>query len=235
MALLEVQNIHGGYGDNTILNGVNIEVMENEMVAIIGPNGAGKSTVMRAVMGMLNIHSGKIVYAGEDITNLPTSEIVKQDISYVPQVANIFTDMSIYDNLLMGGFLNSESANKKALQRVFDFFPDLAQKSKTLAGNLSGGQRQMLAIGRALMLTPKLILLDEPTAGLSPKYMKQIFTILDTIKKQKIAVLLVEQHAKQALGYADRGYILTLGKNRHEGDSDYLLNDPEILKVFLGG
>ena len=235
MALLEVQNIHGGYGDNTILNGVNIQVNEKEVVAILGPNGAGKSTVMRAVMGMLNINAGKIIYADEDITHKATNAIIQQNISYVPQVANVFTDLTIFDNLMMGGFLNSKTENENALTRIYELFPDLHQKRKTKAAHLSGGQRQMLAMGRALMRTPKLLLLDEPTAGLSPKYMNQIFSIIQSIQEQNIAILLVEQHAKQALNYADRAYILTTGKNRHEGKSNDLLNDPEILKVFLGG
>lgn len=235
MPLLDIQNIHGGYGNNVILNGIDMVVDANELIAIIGPNGAGKSTVMRAVMGMLSIHAGKVMYDGTDITNFSTSDIIKQNIAYVPQVANVFTDLSIQDNLLMGGFLNSKAHNKEALEHVYHLFPDLREKIKTNAGHLSGGQRQMLAMGRALMRTPKLLLLDEPTAGLSPKYMAQIFTIIQSIQQQNIAVLLVEQHAKQALVFADRAYILTLGKNRHEGKSHELLNDPEILKVFLGG
>lgn len=235
MALLELENIRGGYGDNTILNGVDIHVDTQEVVAVVGPNGAGKSTVMKAVMGMLNIHSGRIKYAGEDITNKPTSSIINRDIAYVPQVANIFTDLSIHDNLLMGGFLNTKQANEVSLEHMYTLFPDLRQKSKIQGKHLSGGQRQMLAMARALMRTPKLLLLDEPTAGLSPKYMSQIFAIIQSIQQQNIAILLVEQHAKQALGYADRGYILTLGKNRHEGQSQDLLADKEILKVFLGG
>lgn len=232
--LLSMENLTGGYGDADILQSVSMTVQEKEIVVIVGPNGAGKSTAMKAVFGLLNIRGGRTVFDGDDITGWSPNRIVQRGICYVPQVDNIFREMSIHENLEMGAFLKKGDLSA-AYDRVYELFPDLKERRKTLAGSLSGGQRQMVAMGRALMLDPKLLLLDEPTAGLSPKYMEQIFQISRDVRDTGVAILLVEQHAKQALAFADRGYVLAAGQNRHEGTGADLLADREIAEMFLGG
>jgi len=233
-ALLTISDLTGGYGDADILKNVSMHVENREIVAIVGPNGAGKSTAMKSVFGLLTIRGGKMLFDGDDITGWAPNRIVQRGISYVPQVDNIFREMSIHENLEMGAFLKSGDLSA-AYDRVYDLFPDLKERQKTAAGSLSGGQRQMVAMGRALMLDPKLLLLDEPTAGLSPKYMEQIFQICRDVRDTGVAILLVEQHAKQALAFADRGYVLAAGQNRHEGTGADLLADREVAEMFLGG
>ncbi|ASP36046.1 ABC transporter ATP-binding protein [Labrenzia sp. VG12] len=233
-ALLSMENITGGYGDADILKDVSMHVDPDEIVAIVGPNGAGKSTAMKSVFGMLTIRGGKMLFDGDDITKWSPNRIVQRGICYVPQVDNIFREMSIHENLEMGGFLKKGDLSA-AYDRVYTLFPDLKERRKTMAGSLSGGQRQMVAMGRALMLDPKLLLLDEPTAGLSPKYMEQIFQICRDVRDTGVAILLVEQHAKQALAFSDRGYVLAAGQNRHEGTGAELLADREVAEMFLGG
>jgi len=233
-ALLSMESLTGGYGDADILQDVSMHVAPDEIVAIVGPNGAGKSTAMKSVFGMLTIRGGRMLFDGYDITKWTPNRIVQRGICYVPQVDNIFREMSIHENLEMGGFLKKGDLSA-AYDRVYELFPDLKERRKTLAGSLSGGQRQMVAMGRALMLDPKLLLLDEPTAGLSPKYMEQIFQICRDVRDTGVAILLVEQHAKQALAFADRGYVLAAGKNRHEGTGAELLADREVAEMFLGG
>jgi len=233
-ALLSMENITGGYGDADILKDVSMHVDPDEIVAIVGPNGAGKSTAMKSVFGMLTIRGGKMLFDGDDITKWTPNRIVQRGICYVPQVDNIFREMSIHENLEMGGFLKKGDLSA-AYDRVYSLFPDLKERRKTLAGSLSGGQRQMVAMGRSLMLDPKLLLLDEPTAGLSPKYMEQIFQICRDVRDTGVAILLVEQHAKQALAFSDRGYVLAAGQNRHEGTGTALLADREVAEMFLGG
>ncbi|WP_422374906.1 ABC transporter ATP-binding protein [Roseibium sp.] len=233
-ALLSIENITGGYGDADILKDVSMHVAPDEIVAIVGPNGAGKSTAMKSVFGMLTIRGGKMLFDGDDITKWSPNRIVQRGICYVPQVDNIFREMSIHENLEMGGFLKKGDLSA-AYDRVYTLFPDLKERRKTMAGSLSGGQRQMVAMGRALMLDPKLLLLDEPTAGLSPKYMEQIFQICRDVRDTGVAILLVEQHAKQALAFSDRGYVLAAGQNRHEGTGAELLADREVAEMFLGG
>ncbi|CTQ64836.1 ABC transporter ATP-binding protein [Roseibium alexandrii] len=233
-ALLSMEAITGGYGDANILEDVSMHVMADEIVVIVGPNGAGKSTAMKSVFGLLNIRGGKMLFDGDDITGWAPNRIVQRGICYVPQVDNIFREMSIHENLEMGGFLKKGDLSA-AYDRIYALFPDLKERRKTMAGSLSGGQRQMVAMGRALMLDPKLLLLDEPTAGLSPKYMEQIFQICRDVRDTGVAILLVEQHAKQALAFADRGYVLAAGKNRHEGSGADLLADREVAEMFLGG
>lgn len=232
--LLQLKDINAGYTEVPILNELNLQVGAGEIVAIVGANGAGKSTAMRAIFGLLNIFSGQVFFDKQELSKLQPDEITRKGISYVPQVRNIFTELTIHENLEMGGFIRKQGL-QQAFDYVYELFPDLVSKKNSLGGNLSGGQRQMLAMARALILQPKLLLLDEPTAGLSPKYMNQIFTIIEQIKKQGKAVLLVEQHAKQALGLCDRGYVLVLGKDKHEGEGKALLNDPKVLASFLGG
>ena len=196
--------------------------------------GAGKSTAMKAVFGLVKIRDGAILFEGEEITGWKPDAIVRRGISYVPQVKNVFAEMTVHENLEMGAFL-AKSVKAEAFERIYTLFPDLKAKRNALAGSLSGGQRQMVAMGRALMLNPRLLLLDEPTAGLSPKYMEQIFRICRDVRDTGVAILLVEQHAKQALAFCDRGYVLATGSNRHEGTGQELLNDPEIAQMFLGG
>ena len=234
MALLDMKDVRGGYGDADILHGVSMTVGEREIVVIVGPNGAGKSTAMKAVFGLLKVRGGSIVFDGEDITGWSPDRIVRRGISYVPQVDNVFREMTVHENLEMGAFL-SKGDLSAAFDRIYALFPDLKAKRHALAGDLSGGQRQMVAMGRALMLEPKLLLLDEPTAGLSPKYMQQIFQICRDVRDSGVSILLVEQHAKQALAFCDRGYVLATGANRHEGSGRELLEDPEIAQMFLGG
>lgn len=232
--ILVMHQVRGGYGDADILQGVSLAVMPQEIVVIVGPNGAGKSTAMKAVFGLVRIRSGAIVFDGEDITGWSPDRIVRRGISYVPQVDNVFREMTVHENLEMGAFL-SKGDLSAAFDRIYALFPDLKTKRHALAGDLSGGQRQMVAMGRALMLEPKLLLLDEPTAGLSPKYMQQIFQICRDVRDSGVSILLVEQHAKQALAFCDRGYVLATGANRHEGSGRELLEDPEIAQMFLGG
>lgn len=232
--ILIMHQVRGGYGDADILQGVSLAVMPQEIVVIVGPNGAGKSTAMKAVFGLVRIRSGAIVFDGEDITGWSPDRIVRRGISYVPQVDNVFREMTVHENLEMGAFL-AKGDLSAAYDRIYALFPDLKAKRHTLAGDLSGGQRQMVAMGRALMLEPKLLLLDEPTAGLSPKYMEQIFQICRDVRDSGVSILLVEQHAKQALAFCDRGYVLATGTNRFEGSGRELLEDPEIAQMFLGG
>jgi branched-chain amino acid transport system ATP-binding protein len=229
-----MHQVRGGYGDADILQGVSLAVMPQEIVVIVGPNGAGKSTAMKAVFGLVRIRSGAIVFDGEDITGWSPDRIVRRGISYVPQVDNVFREMTVHENLEMGAFL-AKGDLSAAYDRIYALFPDLKAKRHTLAGDLSGGQRQMVAMGRALMLDPTLLLLDEPTAGLSPKYMEQIFQICRDVRDSGVSILLVEQHAKQALAFCDRGYVLATGTNRFEGSGRELLEDPEIAQMFLGG
>lgn len=232
--LLTINNLRAGYGDADILFDLSMEVARGEIVAIVGPNGAGKSTAMKSIFGLLDIRMGSIIMGGTDITGWMPNRIVKAGICYVPQVQNIFSEMTVHENFEMGAFLRKGDFTA-ALERVYHLFPDLRAKRKATAGSLSGGQRQMVAMGRALMLDPQVLLLDEPTAGLSPKYMEQIFQISRDVRDSGVAILLVEQHAKQALAFVDRGYVLAAGRNRHEGPASELLADRHIAEMFLGG
>jgi len=232
--LLQLQGVTGGYGEADILHNVSMEVAPGEVVVIVGPNGAGKSTAMKSVFGLLNVRGGKIIFDGQDLTGLRPDEVVQRGVSYVPQTDNVFPSLSVHENLEMGAYLRNDDISG-ALERVYGLFPPLREKRKQAAGTLSGGQRQMVAMGRALMLDPKLLLLDEPTAGLSPLYMDQIFSIVREINAQGVAILMVEQNAKQALGIADRAYVLVDGENRHQGAGHELLHDPEVAEMFLGG
>ena len=233
-ALLRMTDVRGGYGDADILNGVSIDVAKGEIVVIVGPNGAGKSTAMKSIFGLLKVRNGSIKVGDQDITGWAPNKIVGAGVCYVPQVQNIFADMTVHENFEMGAFLRKGDYSA-ALDNVYHLFPDLKAKAKAPAGSLSGGQRQMVAMGRALMLDPQVLLLDEPTAGLSPKYMEQIFQISRDIRDTGVAILLVEQHAKQALAFADRGYVLAAGKNRHEGTGAELLGNRQVAEMFLGG
>ncbi|HLW26736.1 MAG TPA: ABC transporter ATP-binding protein [Kiloniellales bacterium] len=234
MSLLSMENVTGGYGEADILHSVSLQVNPKEIVVIVGPNGAGKSTAMKAVFGLLRLRSGRIQFDGQDITNWKPDRVVRRGICFVPQTDNVFPSLSVQENLEMGAFVRDDDI-RPAMERVFELFPPLREKRRQAAGTLSGGQRQMVAMGRALMLEPKLLLLDEPTAGLSPIFIDQIFEIVKQVNATGIGILMVEQNAKQALAIANRGYVMAQGSNRHEGSGEELLADREVAEMFLGG
>lgn len=232
--ILEIKNLHAGYGQSEILHGLNMSVFDNEIVAIIGPNGAGKSTAMKSILGLLTISQGDVLLKGEAVTNTPANQVITKGIAYVPQTDNVFVNLSVQENLEMGAWTRATGIQEK-LNQMYELFPDLKQKRKQAAGSLSGGQRQMVAMGKALMIDSDVLLLDEPTAGLSPKYRAQIFTIIRDIRDSGIPIMIVEQNAKQALGSADRGYVMVDGGNRHEGTGTELIENREVARMFLGG
>lgn len=231
---LSINNLCAGYGQTEILHDLSVHIDPKEIVAIIGPNGAGKSTAIKSVLGLLNITQGSVELLGNDITNTPAAEVVSLGISYVPQTQNVFVNLSVQENLEMGAWTRPRGIAQR-LAEMYELFPDLAEKRKQAAGSLSGGQRQMVAMAKALMVDAKVLLLDEPTAGLSPKYRSEIFNTIQNIKTTGIPILIVEQNAKQALGVADRGYVLVDGANRYVGTGQELLADREIARMFLGG
>ena len=234
MPLLEMTNIHGGYGGANILNGVSIAIESNQIGVIVGPNGAGKSTTLKALFGLLTVSEGSVVFDGKPVTNMAPEKLVLEGLSYVPQEFNVFPTMSVEENLEMGAYVRRDSF-RHLIDRVYGFFPPLKDKRRQPAGELSGGQRQMVAIGRALMTEPRLLLLDEPTAGLSPRYMGEIFDRIIAVNKAGVGILMVEQNARQALALAHRGFVLAGGQNRFTGTGAELLADPEVAKSFLGG
>jgi branched-chain amino acid transport system ATP-binding protein len=234
MTLLAVERARGGYGEADILHGASLTVDAGEIVVIIGPNGAGKSTLMKAVFGLVRLREGSVRLDGADITNARPETLVHRGLSYVPQEKNVFPSLSIEENLEMGAFVRRDDW-RPAIERVYTLFPPLAGKRRAPAGSLSGGQRQMLAMGRALMVEPRLLLLDEPTAGLSPKFIGLIFECVCSIRAQGIAVLMVEQNAKQALAIATRGVVLVAGRDRHSAPGPAMRDDPEVARMFLGG
>ena len=233
MPFFEGKGMTGGYGGPNIITSCTVDVNRGEIVAILGPNGAGKSTAMKAMLGLLNLKSGTVTIGGKDISNLSPQDRVKQGISFVPQTRNVFTGLSVRENLEMGAYLRSENI-EKVIEEIFKLFPILKEKQSQLVGELSGGQRQQVALGRALMIKPSVLMLDEPTAGVSPIVMEELFEHIIKVKETNVAILMVEQNAKQALSISDRGYVLVTGENKFEGTGKELLNDPEVRRSFLG-
>nr|VFJ60392.1 MAG: amino acid/amide ABC transporter ATP-binding protein 2, HAAT family [Candidatus Kentron sp. FW] len=234
--LLKVHRLNASYGQVQVLFNVDIEVQSGEIISIIGPNGAGKSTVIKAVMNLVGVNSGNIFFNNREITHLATHKVTALGIGYVPQGRIVFSSMSVEENLEMGAFLTKDRVKRNAtVNTVFDQFPRLKERRKQLAGHLSGGEQQMLAIGRALMLNPELVILDEPSLGLSPKYVDVIFKHLLALKASGHTLLMVEQNATRALEVSDRGYALELGRNRYAGTGKSLLTNPDVRQMYLGG
>ncbi len=234
--LLKADRIHAGYGTLEILHGVTLEVRPREMVSVIGPNGAGKSTAFKTIVGLLHPKSGRVLFEGRDITGLRPDQVLRLGLAYVPQGRIVFPQMSVLENLEMGAYLISDQEQVGvALDRVYALFPILKERPRQKAGTLSGGEQQMLAIARGLMTDPKVILLDEPSLGLSPKNVGLIFDKIVEMKAAGLTMMMVEQNAARALAVADRGYVLELGRNRFQGTGPDLLRDPEVKRLYLGG
>ena len=227
-------NLTAGYGGVDIIKNITLKVKQGEIVVIVGPNGAGKSTAMKALLGMLQLTDGSVSFASDDISNMLPQDRVNLGIAFVPQTNNVFTGMSVEENLEMGGFIRTDDIHH-TIEDIYNLFPVLKEKRNQNAGELSGGQRQQVAFGRALMTKPKILMLDEPTAGVSPIVMDELFSRIIEVGKTGVGILMVEQNAKQALSIADRGYVLVNGKNSREGSGQDLLNNPEVRKSFLGG
>ena len=234
MISLVGNNLTAGYGGVDIIKNITLEVKQGEIAVIVGPNGAGKSTAMKALLGMLKLKDGSVSFAEDDISNMLPQDRVNLGIAFVPQTNNVFTGMSVEENLEMGGFIRTDDIHH-TIEDIYDLFPVLKEKRNQNAGELSGGQRQQVAFGRALMTKPKILMLDEPTAGVSPIVMDELFSRIIEVGKTGVGILMVEQNAKQALSIADRGYVLVNGKNSREGSGQDLLNNPEVRKSFLGG
>ena len=228
------KNLTAGYGGVDIINNINLIVKEGEIAVIVGPNGAGKSTAMKAIFGMLTMRSGTVHIDGQDITSFSPQDRVAKGMAFVPQTQNIFTSLSVEENLEMGAFLRADDITE-TMNQVFDLFPILKERRKQAAGELSGGQRQQVAVGRALMTQPKVLMLDEPTAGVSPIVMDELFDRIIDVAQTGISILMVEQNARQALEIADKGYVLVQGENRFTDTGSNLLADPEVRRSFLGG
>ena len=234
--LLRAEAMTAGYGKMAILHEVSLIIAPGELVAVIGPNGAGKSTTFKVIVGFLKPTQGRVLFDGDDITGLRPDQVLRRGLAYVPQGRIVFPQMTVLENLEMGGYTERDPVRiREALERVYALFPILAERRHQKAGTMSGGEQQMVAIGRALMTTPKLVLLDEPSLGLSPKYVSLIFEKLVEMKRSGYTLMVVEQNAAKALSVADRGYVLELGRNRFEGSGRTLLADPEVKRLYLGG
>lgn len=233
MTILQVENVVSGYGAMAVLHGLSLEVEEGQIVSILGPNGAGKTTLLKTIFGVLKPRKGKIYFKGEDITGLPPERLVRMGIAYIPQEYNIFPSLTVQENLEMGAFVRKDNCRPR-LEEIYKLFPDLANRRKSRAGDLSGGMRQMLAIGRALMLNPDLLLLDEPSTGLAPFLVDAIFERVKSLNEQGVTILLVEQNAYKALQISDRAYVLEGGEKRAEGSAKEMLEDEEIGRLYLG-
>ena len=234
MALIELKHVVAGYGGAPILNGVNMAIEQSDIGVIVGPNGAGKSTTLKAIFGLLKVSGGTIEFGGENVANSLPDKLVPKGLSFVPQEKNVFTSMTVEENLEMGAFTRRDDFSE-TMQWVYEMFPVLAEKRKQATGELSGGQRQMVAMGRALMSKPRLLMLDEPSAGLSPRYVIEIFETIVRVNKEGVGILMVEQNARQALAFASKGFVLASGQNRFTGTGPELIADPEVAKSFLGG
>ena len=234
MISLVGNNLTAGYGGVDIIKNITLKVKQGEIAVIVGPNGAGKSTAMKALLGMLKLTDGSVSFAEDDISTMLPQDRVNLGIAFVPQTNNVFTGMSVEENLEMGGFIRTDDIFH-TIEDIYNLFPILKEKRNQNAGELSGGQRQQVAFGRALMTKPKILMLDEPTAGVSPIVMDELFSRIIEVGKTGVGILMVEQNAKQALSIADRGYVLVNGKNSREGSGQDLLNNPEVRKSFLGG
>ncbi|HEY9699398.1 MAG TPA: ABC transporter ATP-binding protein [Trichocoleus sp.] len=232
--MLAVENVHAGYvKDLDILQGVNFKITPGELVVVIGPNGAGKSTLAKTIFGLLTPHQGSITFQGQKITGLKSNQIVQRGMCYVPQISNVFPSLTVEENLEMGAFVRAGSL-KTLKDHIFAMFPRLVERRKQRAGTLSGGERQQLAMGRALMLQPSLLILDEPSAALSPQLVNSVFELIQQINQGGTSIMLVEQNARKALAMADRGYVLETGRDRFEGRGVDLLNDPKVGELYLG-
>lgn len=234
MSLLEVSNIVAGYGETEILHRISIAVEENHIITIIGPNGSGKSTLLKSIFGLVKPSKGQVVFRGKNITGLAPEAVVRRGLCYVPQSSNVFSSLSINENLEMGAFIRKDDFRQR-LDEVYGLFPDLAGRRKDRAGTLSGGQRQMLALARALMLDPALLLLDEPSAGLAPNLVGSVFEKILGINQAGVAIILVEQNAREALRISNWGYVLASGQNQLEDRGENLLSNPDVARLYLGG
>ncbi len=234
MSYLLGENMTGGYGGADILHSCTIGVERGEIAVVVGPNGAGKSTAMKALLGMLALREGRVTLDGRDITDLSPQARVGIGIAFVPQTNNVFSSMSVQENLEMGAFLRTDDISG-TMEEIYELFPILREKRRQAAGELSGGQRQQVAVGRAMMTRPSVLMLDEPTAGVSPIVMDELFDRIIEVRNTGVAVLMVEQNARQALAIADKGYVLVTGENRHTDTGAALLADPDVRKSFLGG
>ena len=234
--ILSVDALVAGYEPGVpIVNGVSISVAKGEIVVVLGPNGAGKSTLIKAIAGLVPIQSGRVTLAGADITRLPAHLMVRNGLAFVPQTENVFVGMSVEDNLRLAGGIVSAAHRAGRIAETYEFFPDLARQRNLRAGRLSGGQRQMLAVARALIVNPRVLMLDEPSAGLSPLLVETVFNKLAQIRGSGVTIVLVEQNARAALAIADRAFVLAEGRNRHEGTARALANDPKVAALYLGG
>lgn len=234
MTVLEAREVTSGYGEVEILHGVSIKVEEGEIVTIIGPNGAGKSTLLKTIFGLLPCKRGGIFFGGEDVTGRPPQVMVRKGMCYVPQSDNVFPSLTVQENLEMGAFIRRDDYRSK-IEEVLALFPDVLERRHTRAGKLSGGQRQMLALARALMLDPHVLLLDEPSASLAPNMVELVFAKIVDINRSGVAIVMVEQNARQSLKLSHRGYVLAMGQNRLEGSGESLLDSEEVGRTYLGG
>ena len=234
MSLITINGIEAGYGGAPILNGVDLAIEQSDIAVLVGPNGAGKSTILKAVFGLVSVSKGTITFQGQDITNADPDRLVPMGLGFVPQEFNVFTSMSVEENLEMGAYIRRDDFGP-TMRSIYAMFPVLKEKRRQRAGELSGGQRQMVAMGRALMSQPKLLLLDEPSAGLSPIHTTQVFEHVRKINANGVAVLMVEQNARHALAFATKGFVIANGRNRFSGTGQALLDDPEVARSFLGG
>ena len=235
-ALLEVVDLVAGYEPGLpILRGASLHAAAREIVVLLGPNGAGKSTLIKAIAGIVPASAGRVLLAGEEITRLPAHRMTRQRLAFVPQTENVFNRMTVEENLVLAGFLLAGAERRRQIEALYGFFPDLARQRRLPARRLSGGQRQMLAIARALMISPRVLMLDEPSAGLSPRLVESVFAKLLEIRDSDVAILLVEQNARAALAIGDRAYVMVEGRERHEAPAAILRDDPQLARLYLGG